>query len=90
VSYWLPFHKAQAEPEMAVNQRCGFNDCGEWDHMGSYIGAGWMQTEVYWSDGPLLFNWDLKHFARWGIITGYLNMPLPVDQLRGLGGPPDI
>jgi len=57
-----------------------FNDCGEWDYVDSYIEADGTKTESEY-DAPLLFDWEPKHFARWGITTGYLNEPLPADQL---------
>lgn len=59
-----------------------FNDCGEWDYIDSYIAADGTRTEVDdWGDSLLLFDWEPKHFARWGIATGYMNEPLPADQL---------
>jgi hypothetical protein len=67
-----------------------FNDCGEWDYIDSYIAADGARTEVIVPDvteaqaeaeDPSLFDWEPKHFARWGITTGYLNEPLPADQL---------
>jgi len=58
-----------------------FNDCGEWDYIDSYIAPDGTETEVDWFDAPLLLDWEPKHFARWGITTGYLNKPLPADQL---------
>jgi hypothetical protein len=65
-----------------------FNDCGEWDYIDSYIAADGTRTEVNVPDVTetvaedlSLFDWEPKHFARWGITTGYLNVPLPADQL---------
>jgi hypothetical protein len=59
-----------------------FNDCGEWDYIDSYIAADGTRTEVDdWGDSLPLFGWEPGHFARWGITTGYLNEPLPADQL---------
>jgi hypothetical protein len=58
-----------------------FNDCGEWDYIDSYTTHDGRETEVEFLDGPSLFNWEPKHFARWGITTGYLNEPLAPDQL---------
>lgn len=58
-----------------------FNDAGEWDYIDSYIAVDGTKTEVDWFDAPLLLNWEPKHFARWGISTGYLLKPLPPDQL---------
>ncbi len=58
-----------------------FNDCGEWDYIDSYIAPDGTRTEADWFETPLLLNWEPKHFARRGITTGYLNRPLPVDQL---------
>ena len=59
-----------------------FNDCGEWDYIDSFVALDGTRTEMDpWGDALLLFDWEPKHFARWGITTGYLNEPLPVDQL---------
>jgi hypothetical protein len=59
-----------------------FNDCGEWDYVDSYIAPDGTRTEVDdWGDSLALFDWEPKHFARWGITTGYLNVPLAADQL---------
>ncbi len=59
-----------------------FNDCGEWDYIDSYIAPDGTRTEVEdFGPGLGLFEWEPKHFARWGITTGYLNEPLPADQL---------
>ena len=65
-----------------------FNDCGEWDYIDSYIAADGTRTEVIVPNlsetlihDPSLLDWEPKHFARWGITTGYLNKPLPADQL---------
>jgi hypothetical protein len=58
-----------------------FNDCGEWDYIDSYIEPDGTRTEAEWLENPLLLNWEPKHFARWGITTGYLNKPIPEDQL---------
>jgi hypothetical protein len=65
-----------------------YNDCGEWDYIDSYIDADGTRTEVMVpdvtetaADDLSLFDWEPKHFARWGITTGYLNEPLPADQL---------
>ena len=58
-----------------------FNDCGEWDYIDSYIAPDGTRIEADWYEAPLLLNWEPKHFARWGITTGYLNEPIPEDQL---------
>src|ERR1017187_4164914 len=58
-----------------------FNDCGEWDYIDSYIEPDGARTEAEWLEDPLLLNWEPKHFARWGITNGYLNEPIPEDQL---------
>jgi hypothetical protein len=59
-----------------------FNDCGEWDYIESYVAPDGTKTEVeYFGEPSLLFDWEPKHFARWGITTAYLNEPLPADQL---------
>jgi hypothetical protein len=58
-----------------------YNDACQWDYIDSYITADGTRTEADWYVAPLLLEWEPKHFARWGITTGYLNEPLPVDQL---------
>ncbi len=65
-----------------------YNDCGEWDYIDSYIAPDGTRTEVIVPDvtetvavDPSLFDWEPRHFARWGITTGYLNEPLADDQL---------
>ncbi len=58
-----------------------FNDCGQWDYIDSYIETDGTKTEPDWLDAPLLLEWEPKHYACWGITTGYLNEPLPPDQL---------
>jgi hypothetical protein len=65
-----------------------YNDCGEWDYIDSYIAADGTRTEVIVPNlsetlihDPSLLDWEPKHFARWGVTTGYLNEPLPPDQL---------
>ena len=65
-----------------------FNDCGQWDYIHAYIAPDGTVTEAIAADGteteaddPLLFDWQPKHFARWGITTGYLNEPLPANLL---------
>ncbi len=67
-----------------------YNDCGEWDYIDSYIAPDGTRTEVIvpdvtetqaQADDPSLFDLEPKHFARWGITTGYLNEPLPDDLL---------
>jgi hypothetical protein len=57
-----------------------FNDAGEWDYIDSYISVDGTKTEADF-DAPLLLNWEPKHFARWGISTGYMLKPLLPDQL---------
>jgi hypothetical protein len=57
-----------------------FNDAGEWDYIDSYIAVDGTKTEADF-DVPLLLDWEPKHFARWGITTGYMLKPLPPDQL---------
>jgi len=58
-----------------------FNDAGQWVYIDSYIEPDGTRTEPDWYESPLLLNWEPKHFSRLGITTGYLNEPLPVDQL---------
>jgi hypothetical protein len=59
-----------------------FNDCGEWDYVDSYIAPDGTEMDVeYFGLPSLLFDWEPKHFARWGITTGHMNKPLPADQL---------
>jgi hypothetical protein len=58
-----------------------FNGAGEWEYIESYIAPDGTKTVTDWLQIPLILNWEPKHFARWGITTGYLNQPRPDDEL---------